>query len=170
MNGDRMFELAQTLAAAKSRQDVTAAMKLLHRDMVLETPAFGTMARGLVENEKTLSRFFTSFPDYHVALRGHANDGDTLICWVTAQMTMTGDRLGVVPNGRHAELPVFIQFSFKDDLIAGERFFSTFRRCARNQAFRRTLSGGSCSATTGGPIRSRGTHDLRPASEGRRRD
>jgi hypothetical protein len=38
-------------------------------------------------------------------------------------MTMTGDRFGVLPNGRRAELPVFIQFAFKDGLIAGERFF-----------------------------------------------
>jgi hypothetical protein len=52
MNGKRMFELAQALAVAKSRQDVPAAMKLFHRDMLLESPAFGTMARGLAENEK----------------------------------------------------------------------------------------------------------------------
>jgi hypothetical protein len=38
-------------------------------------------------------------------------------------MTMTGDRFGVVPNGRRAELPVIIEFGFKDGLIARERFF-----------------------------------------------
>lgn len=123
MNSSRMFELAQALAVAKSRHDVPAALKLLHEDMLLETPAFGTNARGLAENEKVLTRFFTSFPDYHVVLQGHASNHDTLICWGTAQMTMTGDRFGVVPNGRPAELPVFIQFAFKEGLIAGERFF-----------------------------------------------
>jgi hypothetical protein len=40
MTGDQMFELAQALAAAKSRQDVPAALKLLHADIVLETPAW----------------------------------------------------------------------------------------------------------------------------------
>lgn len=119
----RMLELAQALAGAKSRQDVAAAMKLFHRDMLLETPAFGTAALGLAENEKVLARFFASFPDYQVVLHGHASSADTLICWGTVRMTMTGDRFGVVPNGKRAELPVFIQFSFKDDLIAGERFF-----------------------------------------------
>ena len=123
MNSERMFELAQALAVAKSRQDVPAALKLLHRDMLLESPAFGTSARGLDENQKTLTRFFTSFPDYNVVLQGHASNGDSLVCWGTVQMTMTGNRFGVVPNGRRAELPVFIQFAFKDDLIAGERFF-----------------------------------------------
>lgn len=123
MNSRRMFELAQALAAAKSRQDVPAAMKLFHPDMLLESPAFGTKARGLAENEKALTRFFATFPDYHVVLQGHASNDDTLVCWGTVHMTMTGDRFGVIPNGRRAELPVFIQLAFKDDLIAGERFF-----------------------------------------------
>jgi predicted ester cyclase len=123
MNSHRMFELAQALAVAKSRQDVPAALKLFHQDMLLECPALGTTARGLAENEKALTRFFTSFPDYNVVLHGHAHNDDTLICWGTVQMTMTGDRFGVIPNGRRAELAVFIQFAFKDDVIAGERFF-----------------------------------------------
>lgn len=117
------FELAQALAVAKSRQDIPAALDLLHPDMVLETPAFGTTAKGRAENEQALKRFFASFPDYEVTLDGHASDGATLVCWGTVRMTMTGDRFGVVPNGERAELPVFIQFTFADDLIASERFF-----------------------------------------------
>jgi hypothetical protein len=42
MNDLRMFELARDLAAAKSRQDVPAALRLLHPTMLLESPAFGT--------------------------------------------------------------------------------------------------------------------------------
>ena len=80
MNSDRMFELAQALAVAKSRQDVPAALAVLHVDMLLETPAFGTSARVLVENEKVLSRFFVSFPDYNVVLEGHAASGSSSTC------------------------------------------------------------------------------------------
>jgi predicted ester cyclase len=141
-----MFELAQALATAKSQQNVPAALKLLHQEMLLEAPAFGTIARGLSENERALTRFFTAFPDYHVLLHGHASNDETLICWGTAQMTMTGDRFGVVPNGRRAQLPVFIQFGFKDDLIAGERFvFDLSELCAQSgvstDAVRRKLFG-----------------------------
>jgi SnoaL-like polyketide cyclase len=118
-----MFELAQDLAAAKSRQDVTAALRLMHPEILLESPAFGTRASGPAENGRALTRFFASFPDYCVDLHGHASNGGTLVCWGTARMTMTGDRFGAAPNGRRAELPVFIQFTFKDDLIASERFF-----------------------------------------------
>lgn len=146
MNGDRMFELAQALAVAKSRQDVPAALKLLHSDMVLEAPAFGTRYKGLAENERALSMFFGTFPDYHVVLDGHASDEETLVCWGSVRMTMTGDRFGVVPNGKRAELPVFIQFAFEDGLIASERFwFDLSALCAQSgvstDAVRRKLFG-----------------------------
>jgi predicted ester cyclase len=118
-----MFELATHLADAKSRQDVPAALKLLHPTMLLESPAFGTRAHGLAENEQTLTRFFAAFPDYEVTLDGHAANNDSLVCWGTVRMTMTGDRFGVRPDGHRAELPVFIRFTFADDLIASEYFF-----------------------------------------------
>lgn len=123
MNPDRMFALAEALAKAKSRQDVDAAMKLLHPHMILETPAFGTLVRGHAKVEAVLKRFFATFPDYQVSFEGHAASNDTLICWGTARMTMTGDRFGVAANGRKSELPVFIKFGFKNDLIASEQFF-----------------------------------------------
>ncbi|MGP4104793.1 ester cyclase [Nonomuraea sp. KM90] len=146
MDADRMLELAQALAAAKSRQDVPAALALLHPEMVLENPAFGTTARGPAENEEALRRFFAAFPDYDVALQGHAANRDALVCWGTVRMTMTGDRFGVVPDGRRAELPVFIQFTFTDDLIASERFFFDLSElCAQSgvstDAVRRKLFG-----------------------------
>ena len=118
-----MLELAQGLAVAKSRQDVASALAFLDRDMVLEGPAFGTRAKGLAENEAALARFFKSFPDYNVVLSGHANDAETLVCWGQARMTMMRDRFGVTPNGKRAELPVFIRFTFRNDLIASEYFF-----------------------------------------------
>src|SRR5215471_8398562 len=67
MDPIRMFELARALAEAKSRCDLPAAMRLLHPDMRLETPAFGTDARGLAQNERVLRRFFASFEDDLIA-------------------------------------------------------------------------------------------------------
>jgi predicted ester cyclase len=146
MNDSEMFALAQALAVAKSKQDVPAALRLLHEDMVLTTPAFGTHAHGLAENEQALTRFFRSFPDYDVRLDGHASNAITLVCWGTARMTMTGDRFGATPNGRRAEVPVFIEFGFADGLIAAERFFFDLATlCAQSgastDAVRRTLFG-----------------------------
>jgi predicted ester cyclase len=146
VNDDRKLALVRALAVAKSHQDVPAAMRLLHADMLLESPAFGTRARGAAANERALSRFFESFPDYEVALDGQAGNDDVLVCWGTARMTMTGHRFGVVPNGRRAELPVFLQFGFRDDLIAGELFFFDLSAlCAQSgvstDAVRRNLFG-----------------------------
>lgn len=123
MTGAAMLRLANGLAEAKNRQDVQAALEFLHEDMVLETPAFGTRARGRAANEQVLTAFFSTFPDYHVELDDFAHNTDTLVCWGTAMMTMTGDRFGVTPNGDRAELPVFIEFQFADDLIVRERFY-----------------------------------------------
>jgi predicted ester cyclase len=108
--------------------------------------AFGTKAQGLPENEAVLRKFFKSFPDYSVELEGHASNGETLICWGTAGMTMTGNRFGVVPNGQRAQLPIFIQFTFKNDLIAREVFFFDLSAlCAQSgvstDAVRRKLFG-----------------------------
>ncbi|MBC7989444.1 MAG: ester cyclase [Luteimonas sp.] len=146
-----MFVLAQGLAVAKSRQDIPAALKLLHPDMLLESPAFGTAACGLVANEATLKSFFTSFPDYSVSLQGHASDGEALVCWGIARMTLTGDRFGGSPNGHRAELPVFIRFGFKDELISSEYFFFDLSvLCAQSglstDAVRHKLFGECCAS------------------------
>ena len=63
-------------------------------------------------------------------------------------MTVTGDRFGEVPNGRRADLPVFIQFAFKDDRIVRERFFFDLAElCAQSgvstDAVRRRIFGGA---------------------------
>ncbi|MFC9997602.1 ester cyclase [Nocardia sp. NPDC127526] len=147
MDDGRMFGLAQRLAEVKSKQDAAAAARLFHPEMVLETPAFGSVVRGLAANEAALRWFFAVFPDYRVDLAGHATDGETLVCWGAARMTMTGNGFGVTPNGRTAELPVFIQFTFADDLIASERFFFDLSElCDQSgistDAVRRMLFGG----------------------------
>jgi len=122
VNEAMMLRLATRLAAAKSRQNIDDALAVCHSEMLLETPAIGSVVRGTVDYKEALSRFFRVFPDYEVSLHRHLTDGETLVCWGEARMTMTGDRFGVTPSGRRATLPVLIEFGFKDDLIASERF------------------------------------------------
>ena len=59
---------------------------------------------------------------------------------------MHGDRMVERARAlaRARSRPVFIQFSFQDGLIAGERFLSTCWRCAPNRASRQTRSGETC--------------------------
>ncbi|SUD47872.1 Predicted ester cyclase [Nocardia otitidiscaviarum] len=130
---DRMFELVRQLATAKGRADVSAALRLMHDDMVLEVPAFGAVVRGRSANETALRWFFATFPDYRVEVTGHLADRTGLVAWGTARMTLTGNGLGVFPTGRGAELPVFLRFRFADDLIVGEYFhFDLAELCAQS--------------------------------------
>ncbi len=133
MNVTQQFELVKTLGEAKSRQDVRAAMKVQHENMLLETPAFGSTVRGKAANAAVLEHFFQSFPDYNVHLEGYAGDGKYLLCWGTVCMTMTGRWFGLTGNGHQTKLPVFLRFTFKDDLIASEYFlFDLAEFCAQS--------------------------------------
>jgi len=123
MDVNRMIELVEALAEAKSRQDVPAAVRLFHPEMVLEAPAFGVAAHGLAENEQALNGFFVSFPDYAVTLDGHAHSAGTLVCWGTARMTPAEGWLGLAPHRRPVQLPVVLRFTFAGDRIASEWFF-----------------------------------------------
>jgi hypothetical protein len=81
-------------------------------------------------------------------VENQAGNRDTLVCWGTARLTMTGDRFGVTPSGARAVLPVFIEFNFKDGLIARERFFYDLSElCAQSgvstDAVRRTVFAGA---------------------------
>ena len=78
-------------------------MQLFDPDMLLETPAFGTRASGLAENEAALARFFRSFPDYDVVLHGHASDGKTLMN-TTALFSLGGATIDNEWNYAHLKM------------------------------------------------------------------
>jgi predicted ester cyclase len=118
---DMMAGLVGKLAAAKSRQDTAAALALMHEDMVLDSPAFGTRVHGLTDNRAVLDRLFRTFPDYRVSMEGAAPSPIAYACWGRVRMTMRGERFGVSSNGRPAVLPAFFLFGFRDGLITYER-------------------------------------------------
>jgi predicted ester cyclase len=122
MRTERMFKLASALGEAKGRQNVADALRFMHDDIVLSSPAWGLVARGKAENAEVLAHFFHDFPDYGIALEGHVADAEHLLCWGTVRMTMRHGTYGVTPNGRRVEIPAFLRFTFREDLIASEYF------------------------------------------------
>lgn len=122
MLGRDMFAVAFGLGEAKSRQCVSDALQFLHNDVVLTSPAWGTVARGIEQNAAVLHRFFADFPDYSVELAGHVADANHLLCWGTVRMTMAPGAYGLRPNGIKIQVPAFLRFTFKDGLIASEYF------------------------------------------------
>lgn len=119
---EEKLRLAAGLGAAKGRQDVNDALGFMHDEMVLTSPAWGTVARGKARNAETLRRFFRDFPDYSVSLDGHVADDRHLVCWGVIRMTMAPGAYGLQPNGQRIETPAFLRFTFKDGLIASEYF------------------------------------------------
>ena len=117
-----MADIVDALAAAKSRQDVDAAMNIYHPRGVLEAPPFGSRREGAAQLRAALEGFFSLFPDYAVTLEGRAVSGDTMITWGTIHLTLSGRPGGQTPNGKRASVPVFILFRFRDGRVFWESF------------------------------------------------
>ena len=125
MTPDQMYRLAAGLGEAKNRQNVEDALKFMHDDIVLESPAWGLVARGKDENRNALEHFFADYPDYNVTFDHYLADDRYFAGWGVVRMTMAKgahDAAGQTPNGRRVELPVTIRMTFKDGLIASEVF------------------------------------------------
>lgn len=120
-----MYGLAAGLGEAKNRQNVDDALRFMHEDIVLYSPAWGTVARGKAENREVLTQFFNDYPDYNVSFDGYLGDTETFVGWGRVRMTMSAsasDARGLTPNGRRIEIPVYIRMTFRDGLIAEEHF------------------------------------------------
>ncbi len=133
MNIEQMHHLVEELAVVKSRQDVEAALKLQHQEMLLECPPFKSKAKGHNENRIALSAFFRTFPDYSITLENYAANENEFAAWGTAKMTLANNWLGLSPNGNKMSLLVFLKFTFKENLIASERFsFDLSELCSQS--------------------------------------
>lgn len=133
MTPGEMYALAVNLGEAKNRQNVEDALKFLHPEMVLYSPAWGAIAHGIEENRQILSHFFDSYPDYNVTFDGYVADDETFVGWGVVRMTMAAhasDARGMTPNGQRITLPVTIRMTFKDGLIATEHFICDLAQIA----------------------------------------
>jgi predicted ester cyclase len=115
-------QLVLRYAEAKSQADVESALAVCHENFSAWTVGLGLASRGKEESRLHFHAFFHAFPDYRVALEGMAESGDAVACWGVAHMTMQGALAGLAPTGRSVALPFFSLFTFRDGLIAVERF------------------------------------------------
>ena len=115
--------LVRDYAAAKSRQDVGAALAHCHPDFAIETVPFGTASRDREETARHLALFFSVFPDYRAETEGLASGADGVGWWGRVSVTFRGPLLGLPPTGRAVTLPAFSVFAFRDGQLLRERFF-----------------------------------------------
>ncbi|MEM6990686.1 MAG: nuclear transport factor 2 family protein [Myxococcota bacterium] len=134
--------VVRAYAAAKSRQDVDAALKCCAPDFVLETVPWRLTARGRAETTIDLHTFFELFPDYRFVVERIAVQGNTALAWGRVAMTWTG-RLprGVGPRWlrlrpRAVDLPAVAVFDVADGLLSRERFMFDQRELCRQLGLR----------------------------------
>jgi len=119
------LELVSGYAAAKSRQDVEAALALCTEDFVLDTVPFGVRGAGSADVAGQLRVFFATFPDYRVAIEGQAvaDDCSAVTCWGTWRATMRGALGSFAATQAACTLPFVCVFELADGRLASERFF-----------------------------------------------
>ena len=115
--------LVRCYGAAKSEQDIGAALAVCSDGFSIDTVAFGIASRDRRDTAQQLALFFQSFPDYAVTLEGFANGPGNVACWGRARMTFGGDLLGIRATGKSAVLPVACVIRAHDGQLHGERFF-----------------------------------------------
>lgn len=115
--------LVRSYGAAKSEQDIGAALAACSDDFALETVSMGVETHGRAETEQQLELFFAAFPDYGVTMDGLTASNGVVTCWGRVRMSWKGAFLGHGPTGRTAELPYFCVFPCAAGALTGERFF-----------------------------------------------
>ncbi len=115
--------LVRAYAAAKSAQDVEAALGICHPDFSIETLPFGTASRDRDDTAAQLGLFFSVFPDYRAQTEGLLSGDEGVAWWGRISLTFAGPLLGLAPTRRHAAIPAYSIFDFRDGLLARERFF-----------------------------------------------
>lgn len=128
-------ESALRYGTEKSVQNIAGALAACTEDFVIETIAFGTVARGQAEVTRDLEVFFELFPDYRFQCEGCAEAADgSVVVWGRARMTWTGR----LPGGRWLrlprrtiDLPATAIYDVRDGKLARERFLFDMRAFCR---------------------------------------
>ena len=119
MTESKMLSLVSELARVKSEQDVVAALGIYHPDIEMLSPSFNAVAKGSEQVAQQLTVFFSLFPDYEVAIEQQAINENVLLA--TGQVCITPN----IPGKKcpRIQLPVFIEFHFRDNKISKEVFY-----------------------------------------------
>lgn len=114
----QMHELATDLAAAKSQQDIPAALEIYHPDIELIVPGSDSYTKGRAEVGIQLNMFFKIFPDYTAVLDQYAFNETVMLA--TGQVCLTPYIPG--KDCPRIQLPVFFEFGIRDNKISKEVF------------------------------------------------
>jgi len=116
----QMLSRVTELMVAKQAHDVDTLLSLYHPEIVLEQASLGFTSQGYDALRTGLELWAQVFPDYERDFEGATIEGNLLVSWGTARVTLTGEFGGYKTNGNRAEVMTLVIFRFLEGLIVYE--------------------------------------------------
>ena len=91
----QMLSRVTELMVAKQAHDVDTLLSLYHPEIVLEQASLGFTSQGYDALRTGLELWAQVFPDYERDFEGATIEGNLLVSWGTARVTLTGEFGGV---------------------------------------------------------------------------
>jgi len=117
---ERREAIVQEHIAAEKAHDISRTIATFHHPRY-ELAPFCSVSDGGQAVHDLLAGLFTSFPDFDIEQPRLQHAGETVVVECVVTGTRRGSFAGVLPTGRHIEVPLVGIFDFKDDLLICER-------------------------------------------------
>lgn len=109
--------------SAETAFDMEGTLATLTRDCLFEDVPTGELHRGREGVRRYYNEWWSAFGNVPEGSRRHVPAADTLIVETRFVGVHRGPYRGLAASGRKIDLPVAIFVSFRDGLMAGERFY-----------------------------------------------
>jgi len=117
-----MLKAIDAYAGSKCRRDPSRALADVHPGFTLDIPTLCIAIKGREAVHGQLASFFETFPDYDAEITDVIVGDDRVVYHCCESGTMRGDLLGLKATGQRAIFPTTSLYTFRDGLLAGERW------------------------------------------------
>jgi steroid delta-isomerase-like uncharacterized protein len=108
---------------AENEHRMEETLATLHPDCIFEDRAVGEDFHGRAGAERYYRMWWDAFDLKVVSERRHKTEDGAIISEARYQGTHKGDFLGYPASGRPVDFPLAVIITFRDNLLAGERFY-----------------------------------------------
>lgn len=109
--------------AAENAQDMEATLATLHEDCVFDDRALGIVYEGKAGAREYYDTWWNAFEITTHSDRRHFTAEGSVISEARYEGVHVGEFLGIAPTNKPIDLKLAVIITFKDGLMAGERFY-----------------------------------------------
>jgi steroid delta-isomerase-like uncharacterized protein len=120
---DRNLEILRRHLTAENEHDMDATLATLHPDCLFEDPMRGLVYRGRAGARDYYAHWWQAFDLEVVSERRHMVVDGNIVSEARYQGVHRGSFLGESPTGVTIDFPLAVFLTFRDGLLAGERFY-----------------------------------------------